>query len=77
MARLEQIVGQMESGQMPLNDLIEQYEEGTKLIHICQETLQSAEKRIETVTRRLTEPASPAPEPVAPSKKPESDVSLF
>lgn len=78
MQRLEQITGQMESGQMPLHELLERYEEGTKLIQYCQETLQSAEKRIEMVTRKMSEPTPTAPAAPAKSpKKPDPDVSLF
>ena len=51
MDRLEAIVEQMESGKMPLEDLIVRYEEGMKLVKICQERLASAEQRIEIITR--------------------------
>ena len=50
MERLEEIVEQMESGKMPLDDLIVRYEEGMKLVKICQERLASAEQRIEIIT---------------------------
>ena len=42
MQRLEEIVEEMESGKMPLEDLIVRYEEGMKLVKICQERLTSA-----------------------------------
>ena len=51
MDRLEEIVEQMESGKMLLEDLIVRYEEGMKLVKICQERLASAEQRIEIITR--------------------------
>jgi exodeoxyribonuclease VII small subunit len=51
MDRLEAIVEQMESGKMHLEDLIVRYEEGMKLVKICQERLASAEQRIEIITR--------------------------
>ena len=51
MERLEAIVDEMESGKMMLEDLIVRYEEGMKLVGICQERLASAEKRIEIITR--------------------------
>ena len=51
MDRLEAIVEQMESGKMHLEDLIVRYEEGMKLVKICQEKLASAEQRIEIITR--------------------------
>lgn len=51
MARLEEIVEEMEAGELPLEDLIVRYEEGMKLVKVCQERLTSAEARIETITR--------------------------
>src|SRR3982750_1726195 len=51
MDRLEKIVEQMESGQLPLEDLIVRYEEGMNLVKICQERLASAEQKIEIITR--------------------------
>jgi exodeoxyribonuclease VII small subunit len=51
MDRLESIVDQMESGKMMLEELIVRYEEGMKLVRICQERLASAEQRIEMITR--------------------------
>ena len=51
MNRLEEIVEQMESGKMMLEELIVRYEEGMKLVKICQERLASAEQRIEIITR--------------------------
>ena len=54
MDRLEAIVEQMESGKMKLEELIVRYEEGMKLVKICQERLASAEQRIEIITRNHT-----------------------
>ncbi len=51
MDRLEEIVDQMESGKMMLEELIVRYEEGMKLVKICQERLASAEQRIDIITR--------------------------
>src|SRR6188474_2489575 len=51
MKRLEAIVEQMESGELLLEDLIVRYEEGMKLVKVCQERLASAEQRIEMITR--------------------------
>ncbi|MEP6698790.1 MAG: exodeoxyribonuclease VII small subunit [Verrucomicrobiota bacterium] len=51
MNRLEEIVEQMESGKMMLEELIVRYEEGMKLVKVCQERLTSAEQRIEIITR--------------------------
>ena len=51
MDRLEAIVEQMESGKLPLEDLIVRYEEGMGLVKICQERLASAEQKIEIIGR--------------------------
>lgn len=87
--RLEAIVEQMESGKMMLEELIVRYEEGMKLVKVCQERLASAEQRIEIITRdnagkagvKEFEPVSEAaPRISKPEEKGESendDVSLF
>jgi exodeoxyribonuclease VII small subunit len=49
--RLESIVEQMESDKLSLEDLLVRYEEGVKLVKLCAEKLQAAEKRIEIITR--------------------------
>jgi exodeoxyribonuclease VII small subunit len=51
MERLEKIVEQMESGKLPLEDLIVRYEEGMNLVKICQERLATAEQKIEIIAR--------------------------
>jgi exodeoxyribonuclease VII small subunit len=51
MNRLEKIVEQMESGKLPLEDLIVRYEEGMNLVKICRERLANAEQKIEIITR--------------------------
>ena len=51
MQRVSEIVSSMESGDMPLEKLIESYEEGTALVKMCQENLDAAEKRIQIIAR--------------------------
>jgi exodeoxyribonuclease VII small subunit len=87
MERLETIVDEMESGKMMLEELIVRYEEGMKLVGICQERLASAEKRIEIITRNHAGKAEvkefePAAADTSPAAKSEdqgngTDVSLF
>lgn len=87
MERLETIVDEMESGKMMLEELIVRYEEGMKLVGICQERLASAEKRIEIITRNhagkpIVKEFEPAAEGTARTAKSEekengTDVSLF
>lgn len=88
MDRLEEIVDQMESGKMMLEELIVRYEEGMKLVKVCQERLASAEQRIEIITRNHAgkpvvkefEPAAETARSAAPADKGDTDhdeVSLF
>jgi len=51
MDRLEAIVEQMESGKLPLEDLIVRYEEGMNLVKVCQDRLTKAEQKIEIIAR--------------------------
>jgi exodeoxyribonuclease VII small subunit len=73
MDRLEAIVEKMESGKLPLEDLIVQYEEGMKLVRVCQERLLSAEKKIEIIARDnagkpVLKDFEPGPETAASSR---------
>ena len=49
--RLESIVADIEVNSPPLETLIERYEEGVRLLKICQEKLTAAERRIEIISR--------------------------
>jgi exodeoxyribonuclease VII small subunit len=51
MERLESLVREMESGQLPLEKLISSYEEGVKLASQCQEKLDAAAKKIQVITK--------------------------
>jgi exodeoxyribonuclease VII small subunit len=51
MERLEAIVNEMESGKMLLEDLLARYEEGMKLVKVCQDRLAKAEQKIAIITR--------------------------
>ncbi len=50
MKRLEEIVHAMEDGRLGLNDSLERYEEGVKLLRQSYELLQRAERRIEILS---------------------------
>ena len=52
--RLEQIVGEMEGDRLALEDLLARYEEGTRLVKVCQHRLDTAEKRIELITKEAS-----------------------
>lgn len=51
MQRIAEVVAEMEEGNLPLEALITRYEEGVALVKMCQEKLDSAEKRIRIITR--------------------------
>lgn len=55
--RIETLAQEMESGKLSLDDLIERYAEGTKLVRICQEKLDAAEQRIKVITHNSQGPS--------------------
>jgi len=48
---LEQIVQQLEEGDLPLEKSLEMFEQGIRLSRECQERLSQAERRIEVLLR--------------------------
>ena len=44
--RLEEIVGHLEKGELPLNDSLTLFEEGTGLITSCAKMLDAAEQKV-------------------------------
>jgi exodeoxyribonuclease VII small subunit len=52
LANLEAIVEAMESGDVPLAELLAQFEEGTKLLKICETRLKEAELKIEQLKKQ-------------------------
>lgn len=46
MARLDEIVRHLEKGDMPLNDSLALFEEGTVLIRSCEKQLDEAEQKV-------------------------------
>jgi exodeoxyribonuclease VII small subunit len=67
MGRLEKIVSEMETANLPLEQLLVRYEEGIRLVGVCHQRLTGAENRIETLTRQASSKLSSAP--VAPAGK--------
>jgi exodeoxyribonuclease VII small subunit len=49
--RLEAIVESMEAGELPLETLLTRYEEGTRLVKVCQSKLEEAEKKIQKLEK--------------------------
>ncbi|HXG48504.1 MAG TPA: exodeoxyribonuclease VII small subunit [Methylomirabilota bacterium] len=49
--KLEAVVEAMEAGDLPLEGLLAQFEEGTRLVRICQGKLEEAELKIQKIER--------------------------
>jgi len=60
LAQLEKIVQDMEGGSLPLEKMMEQFEEGMRLIALCSAKLNEVEKKIELMVKKgdkiVTEP---------------------
>jgi exodeoxyribonuclease VII small subunit len=52
LAQLETIVDAMEQGEVPLAELLAKYEEGSKLLKVCESRLQDAELKIEKLKKQ-------------------------
>ena len=52
LTRLEAIVDSMEQGDVPLADLLAKYEEGSKLLKVCEGRLKDAELKIEKLKKQ-------------------------
>jgi exodeoxyribonuclease VII small subunit len=53
MARIEQIVDQMESGEIELDKALALYQEGMELMAKCQATLEETQNKIKKITRDI------------------------
>ncbi len=74
--RLKTIVEKIEQGEIPLQDSLEQYEQGMLLIKHCRDILQKAEKRIEKITKDQSGD-TPAAEPEPKAEPDEEGEALF
>lgn len=52
LAKLESIVESMESGEVPLAELLAKFEEGSKLLRVCEARLKDAEMKIEQLKKQ-------------------------
>lgn len=83
LARLETLIQGMDSDQVPLDDLIKNYEEGISLYEICEKRLDEAQGRIDLIRKKRDGTVAlqamgddPGSKPAKPSKqKQQSDVS--
>jgi exodeoxyribonuclease VII small subunit len=51
LGKLETIVESMESGEVPLAELLARFEEGSRLLKVCETRLKEAELRIEQLKK--------------------------
>lgn len=93
LAELEEIVAAMEEEQLPLEELVNRYEKGSKLLARCESVLASARKRLQTISSRtaadpvdldengdLPDADGPAPGPTAGTPDEhddDDDIRLF
>ena len=61
---LEALVTRLESGDLPLEQALKEFERGVKLTRQCQAALQEAEQKVEIL---LARPSRPSPSPFTPS----------
>lgn len=81
--RLEKIVAEMEAAELPLEEVLKKYEEGTRLVRFCGQKLDEAEKKIELLSHKANgsvelRPFSAENAASAPAEDlPEDDAKLF
>ena len=75
LARLEQIVSDMENTELPLEKLLASYEEGMRLVKACGDRLTDAEQKVEILSRAVAEKAETPTEAKSPASK--DDIRLF
>lgn len=66
LTKLETIVDAMEQGEVPLAELLGKYEEGTRLLRVCETRLKEAELKIEKLKKEKDGSASA--ETLAPAR---------
>lgn len=55
LSRLEEITSVLEKGEISLDEMIDLYTEGTKLVALCNEKLENAQVKISELKRESTE----------------------
>lgn len=65
--KLEKIVDDMESGELPLEGMLSRFEEGTRLVRVCQAKLEEAEVKIQKLEKDAAGEPVLKPTAAAPS----------
>jgi exodeoxyribonuclease VII small subunit len=53
---LERLVGQIESGQLPLEQLLTGYQRGAELLQYCRDKLQAVENQVKVLEQGVLKP---------------------
>jgi exodeoxyribonuclease VII small subunit len=56
LAELDQLVGQIESGQLPLEQLLAGYQRGAELLQFCRDKLQAVEDQVKVLDAGVLKP---------------------
>jgi exodeoxyribonuclease VII small subunit len=56
MRELEQLVGRLESGEMPLEQMLSGYQRGAQLLQLCRDKLQAVEDQIKVLDGGVLKP---------------------
>lgn len=56
LAELEQLVNRIESGQLPLEELLAGYQRGAQLLQFCRDKLQAVEDQIKVLDEGVLKP---------------------
>jgi exodeoxyribonuclease VII small subunit len=75
LAELEQILADIEHGELGLEESLLKYERGNFLIHHCRGVLNGAEKQIELLSKSADGGLSVAPLEEAPAPAPSEDTN--
>ncbi len=59
LGRLEEIVHQLEAGDLSLDDALRAFEDGISMIKLCGQRLRAAEKKTERLTKSVQEMMEP------------------
>ena len=57
--KLEQLVNEMESGTLPLDEMMKRFEEGRRLVTLCTAELETIRQRIDKVTSAVPPSVEP------------------
>ena len=56
LAELDQLVGRIESGQLPLEQLLAGYQRGAELLQFCRDKLQAVEAQVKVLDAGVLKP---------------------